>query len=303
MFSSSRFRTFPFCNGSLSSIGTPRRRASLKSRFQIIALVRPIPHGRRCKGQPGSTGEDDEPADAWSRSAIRPPDVSRSEGRPLAALALYGIPTLEGFARVHTVQAHTNFSIAALSLVTHLQDTLNFNYANRSAFGHVAYVSSWPTSPSRMIDDDASTFFSFAPNDPHPTIVLALASQQKLHRVTALSGISDARVEVYLLDRLETDPADLSHARLVGSATTNSSDDTLGVDFPSQTAHYVALRWYRNIRTKESRRSQRCPPSEACRSRWSISGNSRIFLRMQPSPAKAVRISAIASARWPFRRR
>lgn len=168
----------------------------------------------------------------------------RKEGQ-LAALALYGIPTLEGFARVHTLQAHTSFSIAALSLVTHLQDTLNFNYANQYAFGHVIYVSSsGPSSPSRMIDDDASTFFSFAPNDPRPTIVIALANGQKLHRVTALSAISDARVEVYLLDRLETDSGDLSRARLVGSTTTNSSDETLAVDFTPQTAHYVALRWY-----------------------------------------------------------
>lgn len=170
----------------------------------------------------------------------------RKKGQ-LAALALYGIPTLEGFARVYTVQAHTDFSLAALTLVTHLSDTLNFNYANQYAFGRVIYVSSsasGPSSASRMIDDDASTFFSFAPNDPQPTIVVGLANQQKLHRITALSKISDARVEVYLLDRLESDPSDLSHAKLVGSTTTNAGDDTLGVNFDPQAAHYVALRWY-----------------------------------------------------------
>ncbi len=201
----------------------------------------------------------------------------RKEGQ-LAALALYGIPTLEGFARVHTVQARTNFSIAALSLVTHLQDTLNFNYANQYAFGRVAYVSSsGPTSPSRMIDDDASTFFSFAPNDPQPTIVLALASQQKLHRITALSAISDARVEVYLLDRLETDPADLSHARLVGSTTTNSSDDTLGVDFPAQTARYVALRWVPETSAERDRGGRRGVRIRKCASfggrSWGTAGS------------------------------
>ncbi len=168
----------------------------------------------------------------------------RREGL-LAALALYGIPTLESFARGHTVQAHTNFSFGDLTLVTHLQDTLNFNFANQYAFGHVAYVSSsGVTSPSRMIDDDASTFFSFAPNDPRPTIVVGLASRQKLHRISALSAISDARVEVYLLDRLEAEPGDLSHARLVGSTTTNGTDEALAIDFQPQAANYVALRWY-----------------------------------------------------------
>ncbi len=168
----------------------------------------------------------------------------RKEGQ-LAALALYGVPTLESFARIHTVQAHTNFSFAHLAVVTHLQDTLNFNLANQYAFGRVAYVSSsGSSSPSRMIDDDASTSFSFAPNDPQPTIVVGLASHQKLHRISALSAISDARVEVYLLDRLEADPSDLSHARLVGSTTISGTDDTLAIDFEPQAANYVALRWY-----------------------------------------------------------
>jgi hypothetical protein len=167
----------------------------------------------------------------------------RKEGQ-LAALALYGIPTLENFARVHTVQAHTNYSLGTLTLVTHLADTLNFNYANQYAFGRVVYVSSSAaTSPSRMIDDDASTFFKFAPNDPNPTVVLALANRQKLHRVSALSGISDARVEVYLFDEVGDNPGDLTHARLVGSAETAPDEDTLGINFEPQLARYVALRW------------------------------------------------------------
>jgi hypothetical protein len=168
----------------------------------------------------------------------------RKEGQ-LAALALYGIPTLESFARVHTVQAHTNYSLGTLTLVTHLADTLNFNYANQYAFGRVVYVSSsGEASPSRMIDDDAATFFSFAPNDPNPTVIVALANRQKLHRVSALSGISDARVEVYLLDEVGDNPGDLSHARLVGTATTASDEDTLAINFEPQMARYVALRWF-----------------------------------------------------------
>lgn len=167
----------------------------------------------------------------------------RKEGQ-LAALALYGIPTLESFARVHTVQAHTNYSLGTLTLVTHLADTLNFNYANQYAFGRVVYVSSAGAgSPSRMIDDDASTFFSFAPNDPNPTVIVALANRQKLHRVSALSGISDAQVEVYLLDEVGDNPGDLTHARLVGTATTAPDEDTLGINFEPQMARYVALRW------------------------------------------------------------
>ena len=167
----------------------------------------------------------------------------RKEGQ-LGALALYGIPTLESFARVHTVQAHTNFSFGAMTLVSHLDATLNFNYANEYAFGRVVYVSSsGASSPSSMIDDDASTSFTFAPKDPAPTVVLALANRQKLHRISALSGISDARVEIYLLDQVGENPGDLSHARLVGSATTAAGDDTVAVNFDPQMARYVAMRW------------------------------------------------------------
>lgn len=155
----------------------------------------------------------------------------RKEGE-LAALALYGVPTLESFARVHTVQAQTNFSMASFAVVRHLYDTLNFNFANQYALGRVVYVSSaGPASPARMIDDDASTSFSFAPNDQNPTVIIGLANQRKLHRVTALSEISDARVEVYLLDELETNLGDLSHARLVGSVETKPGASNVAVDF------------------------------------------------------------------------
>jgi hypothetical protein len=170
----------------------------------------------------------------------------RKEGH-LGALGLYGIPTLEGFARVHTLRARTDYRLGALSLVTHLDDTLNFNYANRYARGRVVYVSSLgPTSPSTMIDDDASTFFAFSPDDQNPTMVVALASKQKLHRISALSEVSDARVEVYLLDEIGSDPADLSRARRVGTFHLKTGDNTLALNFEPQSARYVALRWIPN---------------------------------------------------------
>jgi hypothetical protein len=165
----------------------------------------------------------------------------------IAALALYGIPTLEGFARDHVFRANTNFSIGSLKLVTPLEDTLHFNYANQYAQGRIAYVSSsGPDSPSRMIDDDASTSFSFAGNDDHPTMVVELSGRQRLHRVSALSeGVDTSSVQVYLLNDLGSDPGDLSQARLVPSSATQAGDGTIKVDFDPQNARYVALRWNR----------------------------------------------------------
>jgi hypothetical protein len=167
----------------------------------------------------------------------------RKEGQ-LAALALYGIPTLENFSRLHVLKANSNYSLGGLTLVTHLSDTLNFNYANQYAQGRIVYVSSsgadWA---SRMIDDDAATSFSFAADDPHPTVVVALANRQRLHRISSISQMADARVEVYLLDGLGADPGDLSHARLISSAVGKNSDGTWNVTFEAQRASYVALRW------------------------------------------------------------
>lgn len=165
----------------------------------------------------------------------------------IAALALYGIPTLEGFAREHVFRANTNFNIGSLKLVTPFEDTLHFNYANQYAQGHVVYVSSsGPESPSRMIDDDASTSFSFGTNDDHPTMVVELAGRQRLHRVSALSEGAGTSVQVYLLDELGSDPGDLSHARLVSSSATQTGDGIIRVDFDPQNARYIALRWNRS---------------------------------------------------------
>jgi hypothetical protein len=165
----------------------------------------------------------------------------------ISALALYGVPTLEGFARAHVFRANTNVSIGSLKLVTPLEDTLHFNYANQYAQGRVVYVSSSGSeSPARMIDDDASTGFSFGANDNHPTMVLELARRQHLHRVSALSEGADTSVEVYLLDELGSDPGDLSHARLVSSSAIRAGDGIIRVDFDPQNARYIALRWNRS---------------------------------------------------------
>lgn len=167
----------------------------------------------------------------------------KKEGH-LSALSLYGTPTLQGFARVNTFKAQTGYSFGAMTLVRHLEDTLNFNYANQYASGRIVYVSSTgANSPLCMIDDDATTSFSFLPDDPHPTVIIALSNREMLHRVSALTGMPDGRVDIYLLDELSTDPADLSRGRLIGSVTGHSADGKVALDFNSQKARYVAFRW------------------------------------------------------------
>ena len=167
----------------------------------------------------------------------------KKEGH-ISALALYGLPTLASFSRVHAIKAQTDYSFGWLTLVTHLEDTLNFNYANQYANGRVVYVSSHgPNSPLCMIDDDATTSFAFAEDDPHPTVIVELADREMLHRISALAKTPDGQVDIYLLDDLATDPADLSRGRLIGNLTSKSRDGEIALNFDPQKARYVALRW------------------------------------------------------------
>ncbi len=175
----------------------------------------------------------------------------KKEGH-LSALALYGTPTLDGFSRIHAIKAETNFSIGSMSLVTHLEDTLNFNYANTYAEGRVVYVSSrGPSSPRCMIDDDASTAFAFSPDDSNPTVIVALASRQTLHRISALGSVPDGKVEVFLLDELASNPSDLGQARRIGNVASRSSAGEVVLNFEPQKARYIALRWHPEHRSNQ----------------------------------------------------
>jgi hypothetical protein len=167
----------------------------------------------------------------------------RKEGR-LAGVALYGSRTLDGFAERHVLRAQSSFSLGAMKLVRHSEETLNFNYANQYARAHVAYVSSGTTeSAPRMIDDDVATTFSFAQQDAHPTVFVALANRQTLHRVSAVYQMQQSQMEVYLLDELPAKPGDLSNARLIATVTDQKGEGKAALNFDPHGARYVALRW------------------------------------------------------------
>ncbi len=167
----------------------------------------------------------------------------QKEGR-LAGVALYGNPTLANFASRHVLQARTSYSFASLKSVTHPEDTLNFNFANGYARARVVYVSSGSLSQAaRMIDDDLSTSYSFAASDARPTVIIALADRQKLHRVSAIYQMQRGQLEVFLLDELGAIPGDLASARLVTTLSDQESDGKAAADFDPRGARYVALRW------------------------------------------------------------
>ena len=162
------------------------------------------------------------------------------KGGRIAALGLYGRESLQRFsARQRGVVRVTN-TVAT----KRLEDMLNFNFANLYAKAHVVYVSSGADeSARRMIDDDTTTAFRFAANDPHPTAIIELAESERLHRVSALYKMQPGKLEVFLLNELASDPGDLSAAKPIAAVTDGLGAGKAAVNFDPKGARYVALRW------------------------------------------------------------
>jgi hypothetical protein len=124
------------------------------------------------------------------------------------------------------------------------EESSSFNVAKLSAEAHVVYVSSGSLAlAKRMIDGNAATTFTFSASDFHPTLIVELAQNQRLRRVTAVCDM-EGRLDVYLGNRLRSDNADILNGKPVASIV-NPLGDKTAVDFEPRGARYVALRWTR----------------------------------------------------------
>lgn len=163
------------------------------------------------------------------------------KGGRIAALSLYGGETLQRFAER---QQHLAWVSNTGAASRRLEDRLNFNFANLYAKARVVYVSSGSLrAAQRMIDDDNQTGFRFAADDRQPTVVLELAQEQRLHRVSARTDIAGGAMDVYLLNKLSNDASDLSNVKPVASVTDRDASGKAAIDFDPKGARYVALRW------------------------------------------------------------
>ena len=103
----------------------------------------------------------------------------------IAALGLYGGESLQAFS---DRQRHVLRVANSGAWSDRIEDTLNFNFANLYAKAQVVFVSSGPPAEAkRMIDDDTTTAFQFAPSDPRPTVVVELSGGERLHRVALVT--------------------------------------------------------------------------------------------------------------------
>src|SRR6266404_1523651 len=127
-------------------------------------------------------------------------------------------------------------------------DVREFDWAKLQAQARIACVSSGPrTLRARMIDNDLQTAFQFSDSDKSPTVIVELAKNAQLHRVSTVFKAEDARLDLILLKELPKDLADLQFAK--PDASILDLPDERGmvtVDFSVSSARYVVLRWKRN---------------------------------------------------------
>jgi hypothetical protein len=97
-----------------------------------------------------------------------------------------------------------------------------------------------------MIDNDMQTVFRFSESDKSPTVIVELAQNANLHRVTTAFKAEDAKLDVYLLNELPKDASDLRSAKPVASIVDSPNNNgVMTTEFSVSNARYVALRWTR----------------------------------------------------------
>ena len=122
----------------------------------------------------------------------------------------------------------------------------DFDVAKLQVGARIVYISSGTKAVSfRTIDGERRTKFRFSSADLHPTVIVELAQNQPVHRVSVVSEIGQGHVDIYLLTALATDPGDLRNAKPLASIVGLAQGGEAAVDFEPSNARYVALRWSR----------------------------------------------------------
>jgi hypothetical protein len=166
----------------------------------------------------------------------------------IAALGVYSTPTVAAFtmprARKSSVQDHSD----TLALIS-------YNLTNVHAKARALYVSSGEDlkQANNMIDDQPSTYYTFAGNDASPVAVIDLGKVTTLRRISALYSPQQGKVDFYVLQSLpgssqERAPktltlneTEIANFQPVGSVADGSG--RAAIDFPETTGRYIMVRW------------------------------------------------------------
>jgi len=164
----------------------------------------------------------------------------------IAGIGLYGRKTLQSFSQQRKRVHENGLTVGYIEPTNRSYDGLHYNFANLYAKARVVHVSSGSAAlAQRMIDDDPVTSFEFAADDAHPTVVIELAENERLRRVSAVYEMQPGKLEIYLLERMPGNAADLNFDQLhpVLTLTDENGSGKAAADFNPMGARYVALRW------------------------------------------------------------
>ena len=162
----------------------------------------------------------------------------------IASLGVYASPSVASFTvpRARKVNLDESSSFGLIS----------YNQSDVHARSRAAYVSSGDdlVAANNMIDDQSTTTYSFAPNDPQPTAIIDLGHVTSLRRITAIYTPRAGTVNFYVLNALpgngnaktmKLDDAALSKMKAVGSVTDGTG--RAAIDFPETTGRYILVKW------------------------------------------------------------
>ena len=165
---------------------------------------------------------------------------------PLPALLATGFAGTLLFGISPIFAAEPTKPAAVFSSTVAASDAPELDLAKLHARARVIYVSSGAQAYTvRMIDSDTRTAFRFSGSDLYPTVIVELAHNEKLHRVSAAFPAEATRLDVYLTNQLPKDRGDFRFLKPVASVVDFDGDGKAVADFAPQDARYVALRWTR----------------------------------------------------------
>jgi hypothetical protein len=126
-------------------------------------------------------------------------------------------------------------------------DADDVDLAKVKSGGRIVFVTSGPRQRSfQAIDDDRRTTFRFSNEDLHPTMIVQLAGNQPVYRISVVPGSQGGQVDVYLLNELSRNPGDLAAIKPTATIVDLVVGREAAVDFAPRQARYVALRWTQN---------------------------------------------------------
>lgn len=154
-----------------------------------------------------------------------------------------------------TTLAESNDSAQAPAytpVVVRPQTDLEYDVAKWQSQARVVSVSSGAIAFSlRLIDSDAKTFYRFAGNDLHPTVVVELPSQEPVDRVSAIfQKDENTKLDVYLLANLPEHFDRMSDAPIACTVDPAHPDEA-GAVISTMNARYAVFRWTRSKSTQK----------------------------------------------------